>query len=135
MSDRPCVVGGCHQTAAEGYFACQQHLTWKDLEPPRSDDWGVCTTCDQPTGSADLWQDTCPRCAELAQLEREIGRAAIGLRIIENMLDKEDSKPRTKNNFHALVFLEDWHTHCDFEADKLIARYRALLAAGGEEER
>lgn len=90
---------------------------------------GICATCGQPTGSADLWQDTCPRCAELAALEREIGRAMLYEDLANN------AAGRVMADGGACWILYEAANNAMLATIPLIARWRRLRAAGAEEGR
>lgn len=114
---------------------------WKELNDPVSEimkirygnDWACCVTCGQPTGSADVWQDTCPRCAELAALEREIGRAYLEWREAHDSIEwLEPPRAAVDIEWTAYRAAQGREIKLEEQLDKLITRYRALLAAGAE---
>jgi len=108
--------------------SCSDELAAKKAKPLESDGWGACATCGQPTGSADLWQDTCPRCAELAALEREIGRAVIGHGILAHTI----SKLIDIDDHAATSFLYPFYDDAWEHWRRLNMRYRGLHAADAD---
>lgn len=100
------------------------------------DDWHTCATCGADKGNLDLWQAYCPRCAELAELEREIGRAVIACRDTESVMQGYESRI-SLNDAEVVDYraAEKRIIQQETALDALIARYRELHAAGAEEGR
>lgn len=87
------------------------------------DDWGRCFECGCEDRGIELLMAPCPRCVELAALEREIGRLIIGDlladRATKHIADEESSDMLAQ-------------PYISIEIDSLFTRWRALHAAGAE---
>lgn len=100
----------------------------------------VCVQCYTSAPEPDIQRGLCPRCQQLAELEREIGRAVIGLRLMESLLDRLETIAFQREDYRNTA---EWKTaedlgmienQSDEALDRLIARWRQLHAEGAEAE-
>lgn len=97
------------------------------------DGWHTCSRCGADKGGMDLWKQDCPRCAELAALEREIGRAYLEWRKAADVIEWSESQRAAADvDVAAYRAAQAREIEMEAELDNLTTRYRALLAAGAE---